>query len=84
MVQKLNKLGIIPGIKVDKGLNPLPGGGDVETFCSGLDGLVERAAKYYEQGARFAKWRAVLQITEDNCPSKIIYTRKRLGISKIC
>ena len=47
MVKKLNDLGIIPGIKVDKGLNPLPGGGDVETFCSGLDGLVERAAKYY-------------------------------------
>ena len=71
MVQKLNELGIIPGIKVDKGLNPLPGGGDVETFCSGLDGLVERAVKYYEQGARFAKWRAVLQITEDGCPSKL-------------
>ena len=32
MVKKLNDLGIIPGIKVDKGLNPLPGGGNVETF----------------------------------------------------
>jgi len=49
MVKKLNDLGIIPGIKVDKGLNPLPGAGDVETFCSGLDGLVERAAKYYQE-----------------------------------
>ena len=36
-----------------------------ETYCSGLDGLTERAQEYYKQGARFAKWRAVLQITED-------------------
>ncbi len=82
MVQKLNKLGIIPGIKVDKGLNPLPGGGDVETFCSGLDGLVERAAKYYEQGARFAKWRAVLQITEDGCPSKLSIQENAWGLAR--
>ena len=71
MVKKLEKLGIIPGIKVDNGLRALSGGNDVETFCSGLDGLVERASEFYEQGARFAKWRAVLQITEDGCPSKL-------------
>ena len=78
----LNELGIIPGIKVDKGLNPLPGGGDVETFCSGLDGLVERAAKYYEQGARFAKWRAVLQITNDGCPSKLSIQENAWGLAR--
>ena len=82
MVKKLNDLGIIPGIKVDKGLNPLPGGGDVETFCSGLDGLVERAAKYYEQGARFAKWRAVLQITNDGCPSKLSIQENAWGLAR--
>ena len=65
MVSKLAQLGIVPGIKVDKGLRPLPGANSVETLCTGLDGLVERAADYYAQGARFAKWRAVLQISSD-------------------
>lgn len=70
-VDCLNKIGVIPGIKVDTGLSPLPGGHEVETWCSGLDGLVERAKKYYAQGARFAKWRAVLQITADGAPSDL-------------
>jgi fructose-bisphosphate aldolase class I len=55
--------GIIPGIKVDKGAKPLanaPG----ETVTEGLDGLRERLAEYYELGARFTKWRAVLTIDE--------------------
>jgi len=55
--------GIIPGIKVDKGAKPLanaPG----ETVTEGLDGLRERLAEYYELGARFTKWRAVLSIDE--------------------
>lgn len=70
-VDCLNNIGVIPGIKVDTGLSPLPGGHEVETWCSGLDGLVERAKKYYAQGARFAKWRAVLQITSDGAPSNL-------------
>jgi len=82
MVKKLEKLGIIPGIKVDKGLRPLSGGHDVETFCSGLDGLVERAADYYAQGARFAKWRAVLQITDDGCPSKLSIRENAWGLAR--
>ena len=82
MVKKLEKLGIIPGIKVDKGLRPLAGGHDVETFCSGLDGLVERAADYYAQGARFAKWRAVLQITDDGCPSKLSIRENAWGLAR--
>jgi len=82
MVKKLEKLGIIPGIKVDKGLRPLAGGHDVETFCSGLDGLVERAADYYTQGARFAKWRAVLQITDDGCPSKLSIRENAWGLAR--
>jgi len=81
MVKKLEKLGIIPGIKVDKGLQPLAGADDVETFCSGLDGLVERAADYYAQGARFAKWRAVLQIG-DGCPSKLSIRENAWGLAR--
>ena len=82
MVTKLNKLGIIPGIKVDKGLRPLAGGKEGETWCTGLDGLVERAADYYKQGARFAKWRAVLQITDDGCPSNLAIKENAWGLAR--
>lgn len=61
MVEMLNAEGIIPGIKVDKGLETLPRTDD-EKATMGLDGLGERCKKYYEAGARFAKWRAVLSI----------------------
>merc|ERR1712151_878948 len=61
-VDVLKANGIIPGIKVDRGLQPLVGGGEGETWCTGLDDLAERAGKYYEQGARFAKWRTALKI----------------------
>ena len=81
MVNKLGKLGIIPGIKVDKGLRPLPGANAVETLCTGLDGLIERAADYYAQGARFAKWRAVLQITSDGSPSALSVRENAMGLS---
>src|SRR3979490_3297414 len=53
--------GIIPGIKVDKGAKPLAGAPG-ETVTEGLDGLRERLAEYYELGARFTKWRAVISI----------------------
>ena len=82
MVAKLQKLGIIPGIKVDMGLRPLPGAHPIETLCTGLDGLVERAADYYAQGARFAKWRAVLQITEDGCPSELSIRENAWGLAR--
>ena len=57
----LAKLGMIPGIKVDTGAKPLPGFPG-ETITEGLDGLRERLAEYYKLGARFAKWRAVIDI----------------------
>ena len=60
----LEDLGVIPGIKVDTGAKPLAGSPD-ETVTEGLDGLRERLEEYYELGARFAKWRAVIKITED-------------------
>ena len=82
MVSKLDKLGIIPGIKVDKGLRPLAGAHDVETWCMGLEGLVDRAAEYYERGARFAKWRAVLQITDDGCPTDLSIRENAWGLAR--
>jgi fructose-bisphosphate aldolase, class I len=59
----LAKKGILPGIKVDTGAKNLalcPG----EKVTEGLDGLRERLATYFKQGARFAKWRAVITIGE--------------------
>ncbi|GAB5035541.1 fructose-bisphosphate aldolase [Nannochloropsis oceanica] len=81
-VKNLNTAGVIPGIKVDMGLSPLPGGHPVETWCTGLDGLVERAQKYYAQGARFAKWRAVLQITSDGAPSELSIQENAWGLAR--
>ena len=81
MVAKLEKEGIIPGIKVDKGLKPLVGGLEHETYCSGLDGLTERASDYYARGARFAKWRAVLQITADG-PSDLAIRENAWGLAR--
>jgi len=71
-VDVLQGNGIIPGIKVDTGLKPLLGGGEIEKWCTGLDNLSDRCAKYYEQGARFAKWRTALQIdVEAGCPTDL-------------
>jgi fructose-bisphosphate aldolase class I len=52
---------LCPTPQVDTGLEMLPGS-DGETSTQGLDGLGERCARYYKQGARFAKWRAVLKV----------------------
>lgn len=59
----LAKKGVVPGIKVDKGVRPLPFSED-EKFTQGLDGLGDRLETYKAQGARFAKWRAVLNISD--------------------
>ena len=62
---------ILPGIKVDQGLEDF---GPKEKVTKGLDGLSERLGKYYAKGARFAKWRAVISIgdniTSDDCIMK--------------
>jgi fructose-bisphosphate aldolase class I len=57
----LAKQGIVPGIKVDAGAKPLAGFPG-ELVTEGLDGLRERLAEYHRLGARFAKWRAVIDI----------------------
>jgi fructose-bisphosphate aldolase class I len=61
-------LGIVPGIKVDAGAKPLAGFPG-ETVTEGLDGLRQRLAEYHVLGARFAKWRAVIDIA-DGIPSR--------------
>jgi len=61
LVKLIEKAGSLPGIKVDKGIKPLsfcPG----EVVTEGLDGLRERLAEYRSLGAKFAKWRAVIDI----------------------
>ena len=63
MVEVITRAGSIPGIKLDQGVQPLahfPG----ETITVGLDSLPDRLAKAYARGARFAKWRAVIDIAD--------------------
>src|ERR1700712_3205733 len=61
LIKLIEQAGAIPGIKVDEGTQALPACPG-ETITAGLDKLAERLAKYYERGARFAKWRAVIDI----------------------
>ena len=79
LVDMITENGMIPGIKLDKGYTktgisgtatgPL---GHPETWCMGIDDLPKRAAEAYAQGARFAKWRNVLQIDpEKGLPSDL-------------
>lgn len=64
----LQDAGVIPGIKVDKGAKELAGA-DGEKITEGLDGLRERLTEYRELGARFTKWRAVIEIGGEKKPS---------------
>ena len=68
LIKVLSKQGILPGIKVDTGAKPLAGFSG-ETVTEGLDGLRERLSAYRDMGARFAKWRAVIHIS-DALPSR--------------
>lgn len=64
LVKLIEDAGSIPGIKVDAGAKPLAGSPG-ETVTEGLDGLRERLKDYHKLGARFAKWRAVIDIGKD-------------------
>ena len=81
--QVLEEKKIMPGIKVDMGLQPLPNS-EQETFTTGLDGLPGRLMEYRELGAKFAKWRAAFKITatlptddaiKENCEILAKYAR---------
>jgi len=76
----LRKKGIAIGIKVDLGVQPIRGTNG-ETYTQGWDNLAARCKKYYEAGARFAKWRAVLKIDE-NCPTDIAIEENATGLAR--
>ncbi|KAF5828396.1 fructose-1,6-diphosphate aldolase isoenzyme 1 [Dunaliella salina] len=79
MSDMLTAQGIVPGIKVDKGLAPLANSNG-EQWCMGLDGLDKRCAEYYKAGARFAKWRSVVSIP--NGPSTIAVRECAYGLAR--
>jgi fructose-bisphosphate aldolase, class I len=79
IVDVLVEQGVVPGIKVDKGLVPLAGSNN-ESWCQGLDGLASREAAYYQQGARFAKWRTVVSIP--NGPSELAVKEAAWGLAR--
>lgn len=79
-VDVMKEAGVLPGIKVDKGTVELAGTNG-ETTTQGLDGLAQRCQKYYEAGARFAKWRAVLKIGP-NEPSQLAINENAYGLAR--
>jgi len=79
-VDVLKKRGVIPGIKVDKGTQSIPGCNG-ETATHGLDGLAQRCQDYYKAGARFAKWRAVIAIG-DGKPSEAAIEENAHGLAR--
>lgn len=79
-IDMLNSLDILPGIKVDQGLQILHCSDD-ETWTAGLDTLSARTKEYYEMGCRFAKWRAVLKINK-GCPSDQAIKENAWGLAR--
>jgi len=77
----LKSKGVIPGIKLDKGTAIIPGTNE-ETATLGLDDLAKRAKEFYDIGCRFAKWRAVLKITADGCPSELAIQENAWGLAR--
>ena len=80
LVDLLQDRGVVPGIKVDKGLVPVAPGTE-EKVAQGLDGLGDRLAEYRDLGARFAKWRAVYTIT-DSLPSETVLRQNAEGLAR--
>ena len=82
LIQPLLDKDIVIGIKVDKGVKPLYGTMD-ETVTQGIDDLDIRCQKYYKAGARFAKWRAVLKIDEqNNLPSDLSIHENAVSLAR--
>jgi fructose-bisphosphate aldolase class I len=76
----INDVGIIPGIKVDIGAKDMAGHAG-EKITEGLDGLRGRLTEYYQMGARFAKWRAVLAVG-DGIPSRACIEANAQALSR--
>ncbi|WOK95254.1 hypothetical protein Cni_G03961 [Canna indica] len=79
-VDVLKENNVVPGIKVDKGIVELAGTNG-ETTTQGFDSLGARCQKYYEAGARFAKWRAVLKIGPTE-PSELSIQQNAQGLAR--
>lgn len=79
-IHLLEKVGIIPGIKVDAGLLPIRSS-DTEDVTSGLDGLPERLNEYFQMGLRFAKWRSVFRIGP-GLPSVFAIDANAIGLAQ--
>jgi fructose-bisphosphate aldolase, class I len=79
-VDVLNAGGVLPGIKVDSGTIEVAGTNS-ETTTQGHDGLAKRCQNYYEAGARFAKWRAVLKISATE-PSQLAIDLNAQGLAR--
>uniref|UniRef100_A0A0D9WIC8 Fructose-bisphosphate aldolase n=1 Tax=Leersia perrieri TaxID=77586 RepID=A0A0D9WIC8_9ORYZ len=80
-VDVLKEGGVLPGIKVDKGTIAIAGA-DGETTTQGHDDLGKTCAKYYDAGARFAKWRAVLKIGPQFEPSQLSIDLNAHGLAR--
>ena len=80
LVKIIEQSGAIPGIKVDEGTQALPNcPGELVTV--GLDKLAERLKKYYERGARFAKWRAVIDVGGDGTDGRAVPTMTAIHVN---
>ena len=77
----LTAKGIVPGIKVDLGTVELQGFMG-EVVSQGLDNLAERFAEYYDLGARFAKWRAVITIDDEDTPTDAAITMNAMLLAR--
>lgn len=86
-IELLNRINVVPGIKVDEGLTPMSQHSP-EKITKGLDTLSERCKKYFELGCRFAKWRAVFTVSQDGIyptPENVdINTRDLAQYALIC
>jgi fructose-bisphosphate aldolase, class I len=81
LIQPLLDKGIVVGIKTDLGAKPLYGTNG-ETVTQGIDNLDKRCNEYYRLGARFAKWRAILKISDDGCPSELSIKENAMTLAR--
>lgn len=81
LIKPLLYKGIVVGIKTDLGAKPLYGTNG-ETVTQGIDNLDKRCEEYYQLGARFAKWRAILKISDDGCPSELSIKENAMTLAR--
>jgi fructose-bisphosphate aldolase class I len=80
-MELLRSKGVVPGIKLDRGTQVLPGSTTGETATMGLDDLAKRAKEFYDRGCRFTKWRAVIKIG-NNLPTQQAIQENAWGLAR--